>query len=268
MQRVLVALDGSPLAEEVVPYAAAIARQAVAKLDFLRVIDEEKEPRAAAEAYVAAVAERYRAAGRVLTAGNPIQSVLDEVSASPGTLLALTTHGRSGITEEVFGSVALSLVRRAGQPVLLYRPAQSGTGDKEVTISTVVAPIDGSEFAERILPHATELAKAIGAELQVVQVIPETVGAAWRAVSGDVQESSYVHSQARLIARAGVRTSWEVLHGDPARAIAAYIGGRRDVILAMTSHARAGLRKTLFGSVMSGCLRTAGVPVHVFHPPD
>jgi len=268
MQRILVALDGSPLSEEVIPYAAAVARQVVAKLDFLRVIDEEKEPLAAAEAYVAAVAGRCHATGRVVTAGNTIQTILDDMNAAPGTLLALTTHGRSGITEEVFGSVALNIVRHAGQPVLLYRPAQPGAGDKDVTISTVVAPLDGSEFAERILPHATDFAKSLGAELQLVQVIPETVGAAWRAVSGDVQESSYVHSQARLIARSGVRTSWEVLHGDPARAIAAYIGSRRDVILAMTSHARAGLSKTLFGSVMSGCLRTAGVPVFVYHPPE
>jgi nucleotide-binding universal stress UspA family protein len=265
VQRVLVPLDGSLPAEGILPYAVAIARQSVARIELLRVIDEAGT-QASADEYISRIAQTCRAVGRVLVAGNPISTILDELKAVEGTLLALTTHGRSGVTEELFGSVALSLVRNAGQPVLLYRPGQPGAPLHDVSIATVIAPLDGSEFAERILPHAIQLAKALSTELQVVQVIPSSVGEAWRP--GDVQESSYVHARARLAMQEGVRAGWEVLHGDPARAIAAFVGGRTDVILAMTSHARAGLSKTIFGSVMSACLRTAGVPVYVLGPSD
>lgn len=261
--RVLVPLDESPDAERILPWAAAIARRLGARLELLRVIDE-KEQRPAAEAYLAAVRQPYGATGQVVVAAHPIHTILDKLDPESDTLLAMTTHGRSGVTEEIFGSVAMNIVRTAGRPVLLYRPAHGGRGHpaSEAEICCVVVPLDGTPFSESILPHATALAKALGAELHLVQVIREVMAYTGR----DVQESGYVRSHAREARKSGVEVSWDVLHGNPAEAIAAYVAGRDNPILAMTSHARAGLSRTFLGGVMLECLRNAGVPVYVYRP--
>ncbi|MBE0594982.1 MAG: universal stress protein [Gemmatimonadales bacterium] len=128
-------------------------------------------------------------------------------------------------------------------------------------------PLDGTPVSEAAAPQAVELAKWLDAELMVVGVIEPAAHAEAGAVPGDVMESSYVHSMAdRYAAQHGVRVSWDVLYGEPAEAIADFIKGRKDVILAMATHGRKGLEAALLGSVTAGCLRKSGVPVLVSMP--
>jgi nucleotide-binding universal stress UspA family protein len=58
------------------------------------------------------------------------------------------------------------------------------------------------------------------------------------------------------------------LHGHAPDAICEYLSGLHDVVLAMSSHARAGLKETIFGSVTHECVRRAGVPVLVYRPEE
>ena len=185
----------------------------------------------------------------------------------PGTLVAMTSHGRSGLLEAMLGSVALRVVRgRNGAPVLVYRPTgAAASGSPAVKINRVVLPLDGTELSEGMAPQAAELARRLDAELMVVVVIdPKTTKGGDMPVSAMMKglESGYVRSNARDFAtRFGVRVNWEVLHGDPADSIARFIGGQPGSMLAMTTRGRSALETALLGSVTSGCLRNAGVPV-------
>ena len=134
----------------------------------------------------------------------------------------------------------------------------------------MVLPLDGTELSEAMAPHAAQLAKQLGAELVVVNVVNPATTARGEKPDSDAMkglETGYVRASARdLAARYEVATTWEVLHGDPAAAIADFVRGRPDAILAMVTRGRTALQSALLGSVTTGCLRQAGVPVLVRVP--
>lgn len=261
--RILVPLDGSAYSEEVIPWVAGLAAVHGTPVALLRVVEKEAE-RGEATSYVEKLAAGLSARGLcVVGSGDIADVVLAEARSVPGTLVAMTSHGRSGLVEAMLGSVALRLVRGGGAPVLVYRPTgASGRGTAPVKIKSVVLPLDGSQLSEAMAPQAAEMARWIDAELVVVAAIDPEATASANIPAGDVMESSYVRSKAGEFAtRYGVRASWEVLHGEPADAIAGFLEGRRDAMLAMVTRGRRALESALLGSVTSGCLRKAGVPV-------
>jgi nucleotide-binding universal stress UspA family protein len=150
-RRVVVALDGSERAERVLPYVEPLAERFGAALTLLRVAVPAEgvaartfgriaapiasplvDPRAAvaaeqrsAAAYLASVADRLRARGipadhdqRLGPAAEAIVAYALDLEAD---LVALTTHGRTGLGRAVLGGVAEAVVRRAPCPVLLVR---------------------------------------------------------------------------------------------------------------------------------------------------
>jgi len=259
--RILVPLDGSDFSEEVIPYAEGLAAVHGTPLLLLRVVDPKTDHDEALQ-YIEQVAAAHGAQGRCAIAeGDVADAILEEARRVPATLVAVTSHGRSGLMEAMLGSVALRLVRTGGAPVLVYRP-KGDTDDAPVKVRSVVLPLDGSEVSEAMAPQAAEFARWLGAELAVVNVVDMQAAAGAGVPAGDVLESSYVRTIAdALAARHGTRVTWETLHGEPVAAITSYLDNRRDAILAMSTRGRSALQSALLGSVASGCLRKAGSPV-------
>jgi len=262
--RILVPVDGSAFSEEVLPHALGIAQASGAALSLIRVVGQDAEQAEAAR-YVGALAAELSADGRALVAsGDLADAILAEARRVPGTLVAMTSHGHSGLMEALLGSVALRVVRTGGTPVIVYRPKGASLDGRRqpVRIRSIVLPLDGTQVSEAMAAQAAGMALWLDAELTVVAAIaPETKLAA-DIPAGDVMESSYVRTRAEeFAARYGVRTSWEVLHGEPADAIARFLNGRRDVLLAMVTHGRHALQTAILGSVTAGCLRKCDVPI-------
>lgn len=262
--RILVPVDGSPFSEEVLPHALGIVRATGAALSLLQVVDREDEQAEAAR-YVGALASELGADGRALVArGDLADTILAEARRVPGTLIAMTSHGRSGLMEAMMGSVAMRIVRASGDPVILYRPRGAAVEGRRqaVKINSVLLPLDGTQVSEAMASQAAGMAQWLGADLSLVQAITPDSRPGADIPASDVMESSYVRTRAEdYRTRYGVRTSWEVLHGDPADAIARYLDGRRDVLLAMVTRARRPLEAAILGSVTAGCLQKCGVPV-------
>jgi nucleotide-binding universal stress UspA family protein len=129
--------------------------------------------------------------------------------------------------------------------------------------------LDGSEFAERMIPFAAEMAQALAGRLSLVQALSPQPSIPALAGNGksDLLESSYLHRIAAKIKREhGIDCEWEVLHGDPADSLCRYVKGMPETMLAMTSHARGGLQRALLGGVAAACLRRAGVPILMYGP--
>jgi nucleotide-binding universal stress UspA family protein len=130
LDEILVPLDGSPLAEQVLGPALDLARLMEARCGLLRVAVGLPEV-AKAEEYLNGVATRLRGQGlqvrtRVLVARHAAEAILEEAAARTGSLIALATHGRGGLTRLLLGSVASKLVRAATSPLLVYRPTARG----------------------------------------------------------------------------------------------------------------------------------------------
>jgi len=134
---ILIPLDGSTLAEQVLVPALELAGLMEARCSLLRVVESRSpvdngspgEPAEKAQAYLEGVASRIREQGlqvrtRVVVARHSAEAILEEAQASK--LIALATHGRGGLKRLLLGSVADKLIRGATAPVLVYHP----TGEK------------------------------------------------------------------------------------------------------------------------------------------
>ena len=270
-KRLLVAIDGSAIAESILPYALGICRATQSQLTLVRVVDEEGH-RAQASSYVDALAAKFDAESRCVSAhGDVAAALLKEAARVPGTLVTMSTHGRSGVLGVALGSVAMKVLRGGHDPVLMYCPHEVSTADPSapIKITRVLAPIDATPSAESIGDQAGELARWLGAQLVMISVIDPHAMAAADAPPGDLSESTLVRSRATHLGNQyGVEFSWEVLHSDqPDKAIAAYIGEDRGTMLAMVTRANAApVSAALLGSVTTGCLRKAGVPIFIRLP--
>ncbi len=139
-RRVLVPLDGSPLAEAVLPFVSNLARPLALEILLVRIIpatmptaveggrriiNHTERLTAEADAYLRGVADRLCADGfSVLTAvrtGEAASEIVAGARECQADLIAMSTHGRSGLGRLLFGSAAEAVLRRADVPVLLVR---------------------------------------------------------------------------------------------------------------------------------------------------
>jgi nucleotide-binding universal stress UspA family protein len=264
---VLVCLDGSSLAESILPLARAITAPKGGKLTLLRIVRDPAEL-SAEEDYLRDCARRYGAGLRFVVSTDPAGAIGAELERTPRSIAALTTHGRTAWVEGILGSVALQVLRESKQPVILFRPLGERSRPPK-KISTVAVALDATEFSEQIVPFAVRAARSLSARLLLIQALPvhppifqgpdqETVV---------LLESSYLHRKADAIKQAhGIDADWEVLHGVPADAICRYLKGMPDTLLAMTTHARSTIQRAVLGSVAGYCVRHAGVPLLLYWP--
>lgn len=265
-KHILVPLDGSPFSEEIIPYATGLAARHGTELQFLHVIDKASHQDEGAS-YIDRVAAIHKAQGKcLLTSDDVAQAVLKEFDQQPDTLLAMTSRGYSGLAEVLLGSVAQRVMRGAQRPVLMYHPTGKRLpGDSSVRLNRVILPLDGSTLTETMADDAARFALWIGADLEVVTAVgPGSAATVGEPSGGEMAslESGYVRSKANQLGKQhGVEVQWDVLHGDPAEAIAGHVGNRRDVILAMATRRQGALEAALLGSITAGCLRKAGVPI-------
>ncbi|HBP18267.1 MAG TPA: hypothetical protein DEA08_10805 [Planctomycetes bacterium] len=125
--RVIVPLDGSERAEAILPLAQDFARRLSAELRVLHVSEPNDAPhrgihRARIEATHAGLDAEGQPATLALREGGPAEAILDEVEQSEGgVLLAMTTHGLSGLERWAYGSVAEHVLRRCPAPLLVLR---------------------------------------------------------------------------------------------------------------------------------------------------
>lgn len=145
-QRILVALDGSPLSEVAIPEARRLAKALDADIIALRIVPVVDDiiqsgtmriavdevwagQRDAALQYLAAIRDREFGGLRVellVEHGSPADAILDVARTRDVDRIVMTTHGRTGVTRWVLGSVAEKVIRAADRTVVLVRPHAEG----------------------------------------------------------------------------------------------------------------------------------------------
>jgi nucleotide-binding universal stress UspA family protein len=195
---VLVPLDGSPEAEQAIPYAQAVLPDNGNVLLFRVVPDTgaliagdpdltewQLALRPGVEAAHAGELNAVRAELQELAArqddsrvtwnvaaafGDPAANILQLAEHQGVDLIVMTTHGRGAFGRALFGSVADRIVRNTSIPVMLIRPVQSAAAPKSTTIRRVLVPLDGSVLAEAAVPVASALAKRLGIPVHLIRV--------------------------------------------------------------------------------------------------
>ncbi len=165
ISHILVPLDGSELGEGVLPYAKDLGSRLHAKVHFLQVFEWEmpdfwearSDGRAALESaseqtereekagdnYLSQLVSNWRAEGIdaecTVVQGAPAVKIIETAHSLGVDLIAMSTHGRSGISRLVSGSVADEVVREAGIPVLLVKPPHHASETIDATASSSAA---------------------------------------------------------------------------------------------------------------------------------
>ncbi len=300
---ILVPLDGSSFGEHALPLAARIALRAGAKLSLVHVHNRDVEPelptltpyqfegltarglerRTADEegAYLAEISRRLseRAPLALSTAmlGGALPTSLERyVREGDGDLLVMTTHGRGALGRLWLGSVADTLVRRAGKPVLLIHAVEGerATLEAEPLVDRVLVALDGSSLAEQVLPHAADLARLLGARVELLSVVTPamvtggTFGLQPGAAPGETVEGAqaYLKRLAATVAPGLTVETHATTAADPAAAICAAAAMRSAGLLALATHGRSGLSRLVAGSVAERVVHNTFLPVLLVRP--
>lgn len=237
-KQILIPLDGSPLAEAILPQVRQLLKQEDAEVLLLRVLPPVlpedvaylpslPERRAAAQAYLTKIEQDLIARGaraRSLVEDGPdARTILDVAERESSSLIAMSTHGYTGLARWVFGSVTEKVIRASTRPVFVTRSFQEPR-----PIRNILVPIgDG----DAVPPHAVEFAKLFDARITTLHVAPPHRPSTMKA---DV-----------------------VVQGDPAQKI---LETPADLI-AMSTHGRTGVTKWVLGSVTEKVLRHSTVPM-------
>jgi nucleotide-binding universal stress UspA family protein len=129
--RVLVALDGSPIAEQVIAPAVELAQALNAELILLRVTERDAgSDGESADQYLERLAVSLRDRGsklRTISAtGKPADRILEVAREESAHVIAMATHGRTGMARLLMGSVTTAVLTRATVPVLVLGPTATG----------------------------------------------------------------------------------------------------------------------------------------------
>ena len=268
-QEIIVPIDGSERSWVAARAGAVIADACAADLQLVRVVFDERQGDRARDEIVRALATGppLATAPNVVPLVAPASSdatvgstIAEHVESINGAMVVMSSTGR-GRSAAVLGSVADDVLRCMFGPIIVLGPhaaeLESFTGD-------LVVPVDGSHFAETILPIATAWGIALGARPWVVEVITEPV-----ALDVDVFESSYTNRLAkRWRSESHHDVEFEVLHSaHPGREISDFarrVGAR---MIVMSTHGRTGLKRFTAGSTASAVVRSATCPVVLHRPP-
>ncbi|MGB5427422.1 MAG: universal stress protein [Gammaproteobacteria bacterium] len=282
--RIVVPLDGSELSEQVLPYVIHLAETFKSTVELLHAVQTEDIPEnVVAEVRQESISHLERIAGTIpkqlkptytVESGHAAELIINAADAREGSLIVMATHGYSGLQRWFLGSTAHKVVQAATSPVLLV-PAgiEEGPDGKLTEFDKVIVPLDGSPLAERILPYATDLCKALNMELIVVRAYnPRFPGTSIRMheISQIVHDSAenYVAEKVRQLKNEGVKkVSYKVLHGVPARQITDFALATPRSLTAMCTHGRHGVGRWVLGSVTDAVIHSLEEPVLVIRMP-
>jgi nucleotide-binding universal stress UspA family protein len=153
----------------------------------------------------------------------------------------------------------------------------------------LLVPLDGSRFGARALRYATEVAQRFGAEVILMQVIvpatlvstpagvlpgiggtiaPETAARATleEEKRNVARAKRYLSGKVRGIGSQGIKGSYNVAVGNPARSIMEFSKRGHIDLVVMTTHGKIGLKRAIMGSVADAVIRESGKPVLVTRP--
>lgn len=295
IREILFPTDFSEPARYAGQYAALVARSVGAGLHVLHVPILPVPP-AGDVAPADGHAARQRAGDRLrqLVAEPEFQGVPARVSvdgliaedaiiaaAAGSDLVVMGTHGRTGWSRLVLGSVTERVVATAPCPVLVVKhpevvielPWGGSLRSRRrladgTRIARILVALDGSAESESVLEGTAELARAFNAVVLLVMVLAPVLGVTMRAEQAplldDPDAAAYLASKQEELTAAGVVVERMIRRGDPATQILACAEEHHADLVALATHGRSGVRRWLLGSVTEKVLRASDIPVLVF----
>ena len=300
---ILVPLDGSPLAEKALPPALRIAEAMAGRagdkvrLVLLRVVGQVALVAAdpmlydelmrmgidEAQVYLRRMAETLTATAVTIetqaVSGSPADAIVHYAEEHRVDLIVMSSHGRTGSSRWVYGSVA--------EKVMHHAPCATAIIRAHVAVEMfhnrkILVPLDGSPLAERALAPAMAIADAVQSDVTLLRVAPgreplpetllpagEDVGAALDVAAAQERAAAESYLQQVYSAQPNQHLFFDVVttEGDIADAIVSYADEKQSDLIVMSSHGRSGIGRWLHGSVAEKVLRGANCATLIIRSP-
>ena len=199
--------------------------------------------------------------------GKPADAILDYADEHDVDLVSMGTHGRTGVSRYVAGSVTERVVRQASCPVLTTKAIERSelTGD----YGDVLIPTDGSDAASMAIDHGIEIAQKADARVHAVNVVDVgsvTLTPGYSAASElterfEAEGERATEEIATRAADADLDVTTSVYEGLPARDLLDYADEHEVDLITMGTTGRTGLNRYLLGSTAERVIRHAEMPV-------
>ncbi len=268
-KRILVPLDGSNLSEASLPAAVFLAKTLKSPVTLLHIIEQDAPAEVHKERHLtdAEQADAYlrEAAARVFPAGLQVDTHVHTAAVSDVArsivehaatefqpdLIVTCTHGRSGMHDLLFGSIAQQVAAQGTTPLLLIRP-----NSPAFKLDKILVPLDPDSGHDDSLPLAKSFAQRFKSELVLLSVIPTfTTLAGEQAAAGNLmpvtaqafldiqEENASKHLQEHVIEflHAGLKSTAFVARGDPASLIIKTADQTNCDMIILSTHGRAGM---------------------------
>jgi nucleotide-binding universal stress UspA family protein len=293
--RMLIPLDGSKTAEKVLPYARRLATISSISVELLGVIEMTevaaeissseapyaeallKEAQRNSTDYLETLANTFPN-GMVrcrVEQGRPEDVIINAAAMHKDTLIAMATHGRSGVSRWLVGSVTEKVLRGTVNPLLVVHAHRNLKIETLASLSSVIVPLDGSEMAESVLSPVADLALALSLQVILLQTyalpaatygdddyyVPDYIELKDQIKN---QSEDYLSSKATSLRAQGIaNVSTVAIDGSAADAIISLSHDTPDSLVALSSHSRSGLQRWVLGSVTEKVVRHCEGPVLV-----
>ncbi len=275
-KHILVPLDGSLLSEAALEPASYLAGKLKARVTLLHVIEEDAPEQvhherhlsdpAEAERYLKEVASRYFPIRTHTTSGKKTQirihvhrapvadvarSIVEHAEQELKPDLIITcTHGRGGIRDFLYGSIAQKVVNQGSKPLLLVKP-----GSGKFKLKRALVPLDPDSVHDDCLPIIMELAKSFKAEIMLLSVVPNlgTLPGEQAAAGNllpataqtflDMREENtlaHLHEHVLEFREKKLRAKAQVVRGEPANRIVVTAEEQKADLIILCTHGKAG----------------------------
>lgn len=287
-KKVLLPLDGSDLAEAVLPYGEELARKLGGELILLHVCEPSHQLACTMHSrYMEKTAEIVQA--RLDKSGGKKAKVRAEVIKGDFTkeicnyideneirLLVMVAHGFTSLKAKLMGSITDKVFRLVSCPTLLVRTEVLPPAEEKKLIKRIILPLDGTDNDDTSIPYAIELARGINAEVALYRMAPRAhyvaakddviadIGLADERVSVLKQQDAedYLKEIEKRFSKEGLKTSTTVSLGDdPAKAITEAGKKLGANLVVMASRGHTPVASWASGSIAHKLLSTGDLPL-------
>ncbi len=277
LNKILVTLDGSELAEKVIPYVKKIAGKLDNEVVLFSVCPNKGAEHCICE-YLGEKTDELQAIGikakPIVTTGDASNQIVDFSEKNGIGLIMMSTHGSTGISRWNAGSVSNKVMHESYVPLLLVKAMSSKNGLNGNGKTMVL--LDGSRFSEASIPYVINLADAFTNETVLFRVneaaefhgemVPELIPY-WEQFRKEALSRTgesinrYLENMKTLIGMDGLNVSWKTATGKAADEIIKYAESNDIALVAMSTHGYSGFNHWAFGSVANKVVEGISRPV-------
>jgi nucleotide-binding universal stress UspA family protein len=304
-KRILVPLDGSPLAEIALPYAEELTRHLGSEIILINVRGPSENPdKPEHRVYLSKMAavteqnikkspdvtrgEKVKVASAIIGSpglSHPAEEIVDYAEKENISLIVMATHGRTGIRRWALGSTANKVARVSKCPVLLIRAAAGMA--KNVHLDKILVSLDGSRQSEAVLPYIESLASKIKTEINLLNVVeplyhiyPYSAEPGFYGGSGIVRvpysaeemkplklvAEKYIQGVSDKLKEGGLKAIYKVKTGSAGEEIIKAEAEIHPEIVVMSTHGHSGFGRWEHGSVTDKVLHSGISPLLLVRP--